>query len=236
MPCSRNTIADNTVVNAGKSGIAIAGTQYATHNNHVTGNTVVNCNRIDTESHQSGVLLYGEFAVNNLVADNYVFDNIGALNYGVHDWGSGGDPVGTSIKGNRIVGAPAGQEIKRASTSTEALNDRAFIAWTPTVTAGTGAVITGAVYKYYELEKLVYLSVEMPVTTAGTGVPDIKITLPFTASAHPAVVAGRSELVGGQMLQGAIAGGGTQMRIFKYDNSYPAASGSKLVLSGFYER
>ncbi len=109
--------------------------------------------------------------------------------------------------------------------------------WTPTVTSGTGSITTlGAVVaQYRQVGMMVFISLNITITTNGTGATDVRATLPF-ASASMAVMAGRENAVTGDMIQGIIAAGGGLMRMFTYNNAYPGGSGYNLHISGWYER
>jgi parallel beta-helix repeat protein len=243
-PCSYNSISDNTVLNSNLSGIAIAGADEQTAVNHVSNNTIINCNREDL-GNGAGVIVYGDAALDNLVTDNFAFDDTGKMRYGVLDDGDP-SPYGTVIRNNRAFGsgsfiAPVG----RADGSLAALNDQGFRAWAnPNARSGTGSISQlGDVFvRFYEIERLVFIEVSVTVDTNGTGATDVRVDLPFPAATYASsnvswVLAGRTEVTAGGMLQGVISDGGTYMRIFRYDNAYPVvANGTRLVLSGFYER
>jgi parallel beta-helix repeat protein len=244
-PCSYNVISGNTVVNSSMSGIAIAGTEEATSLNHVTGNTIINCNRAE-DAEGAGVLVYGDASFYNFVSDNQIFDDAANLRFGVNDGTAGGAPTGTVMRNNQAIGNYSSFAIVNpAATAITALNYQGLRAYTPaSVAPGTGAFGSAptVVAKYYEVDRLVFLTVSITVASNGTGATDVRIDLPHAAASYSGadvswVLAGRTEATSGAMLLGVIADGATSMRIFRYDNAYPVTSnGSRLVLSGFYER
>lgn len=109
--------------------------------------------------------------------------------------------------------------------------------WVPTITAGAGTITTiGAVVARYRLVgQMVFISLDITITTNGTGSLSVRATLPFTA-ASLAVMAGREDAVTGSMLQGDISPGSGSVRMFTYNNLYPGGTGYRLFLSGWYER
>lgn len=108
--------------------------------------------------------------------------------------------------------------------------------YVPTVSSGTGSLTTAVATARYlkNAQNQVQLEITIAVTTNGSGASWITADLPFTSNAN-AVLAGREYTVG-KMLQGAIANAGaTTVKIINFDNTYPAADGSVIVVSGVYE-
>lgn len=231
-----NSITGNTVVNSFLSGIALAGDEGLQAYNIVSGNTIENCGRSNLAD-TAGVVVYGSSALDNLVCGNLIFDDAGVLKYGVFDDPVVGAPAGTIIRGNKVEGA-ATADVSRSATSVEAMNGRALRTWTPTITAASGTITTlGTVAgHYYEVEKMVFFTLSIAITTNGTGTGDVRASLPFTASAVPAIQAGRETMANGRQLSGFVDASSTIVRIAQYDNSYPGADGVVLRLSGWYER
>lgn len=232
-----NSVRGNTVINAGKSGIAIAATT-ATYYNRVEANHVVNANRLNlgiVNGGGGGVILYGTEAKFNDVCNNTIFDNIGFLRYGIFEWASGGAPSQNRYSNNSITNASLGNVLKAAS-SVESLCQSAPLAWTPTVTAGAGTITTlGTVSaRYWEDAKMVAFYISVAITTNGTGSSDIRISMPFTLGTVNALGYGRESGVSGAALTGTIAASSSTMIVRKYDNSYPGANGAVLELSGFF--
>jgi hypothetical protein len=233
-----NVIGSNVVVNPYKSGIALAGAAgFALTHSMVANNTVVNCNN-ENNATGSGVIVYGPGCDYNEVIGNKIYDDIGKLRYGVFDQNVGGAPTNTRIASNRVINA-ATAKVERAVSSHAALTESAFKSWTPTVLPGTGAITAYTVNscKYYELEKMVYITLSFTVTNNGTGGTNITASLPFNASANGNfILAGRETGVSGVALVGRIDAGSSTVLIRQYNNAYPAAAGSTIEVSGWYER
>lgn len=106
---------------------------------------------------------------------------------------------------------------------------------TTSITAISGSITTksGSV-RYRKLGRLCFFSLDLTITTNGTGAGGINIAMPFTFGQATQIIAGR-ETVSGRMLQGVCTASSTNLQILNYDNSYPATSGSHLVLSGVAE-
>lgn len=109
--------------------------------------------------------------------------------------------------------------------------------WSPTVTATSGTITTlGAVSGSYSLVgNLVFVHLDIAVTTNGTGAGGVQSTLPFNADGVY-VMAGRELNVTGNTLSGTVATGPTAITIYNYNNTYPAGNGYRLAVSGWYRR
>lgn len=110
--------------------------------------------------------------------------------------------------------------------------------YTPTVTATTGTLTTvSATGRYLRIgPRLLYVEIDITLTTNGTGSGSIMASLPATAG--PGIVytiVGRETAVTGSLLQGVINASATAVSIVNYDNSYPGANGRRLIVSGTYE-
>lgn len=107
---------------------------------------------------------------------------------------------------------------------------------TPAVTATTGTVTTAAATCQYRRDAgYVSFSMNITVTTNGTGAGTLRTTLPFSAaSGVDYVFVGRDRGVGGKSITATLIGGGNTLDIKNYDNTYPAADGSVIVLTGTY--
>lgn len=113
----------------------------------------------------------------------------------------------------------------------------ACTSYTPTVTAGSGSITSAsATGCYRRVGKLVFVDIEITITTAGTGAGFVQATLPVTAAARVYVLPGRENAVTGKMLyamvQTATPGA---VKIQYYDAGYPGASGAVLNVTGHYE-
>lgn len=112
----------------------------------------------------------------------------------------------------------------------------AWTVYTPVITASGGVITTkSATGRYKTMGKTVFVEMIITITTNGTGSGSIIATLPATASAFPFILAGRENNVTGKMLQGLINAGSSTVSVFNYDNTYPAADGYSLIVSGMYE-
>lgn len=108
-------------------------------------------------------------------------------------------------------------------------------AYSLTVTSTGGLIAAlGAVsglFKRYG--NTVDIQLDIAITTNGTGSGALRATIP-TQSAAQAVGIGRDVNVGGAALTGTISFGTAYVDIRKYDNSYPASDGSRLVVNASY--
>lgn len=106
--------------------------------------------------------------------------------------------------------------------------------YAPTITPSSGTITTlGAVSGKYKLRPYsVDISLEITITTNGTGAGAITSTLPFNTDSLSYSVPGRETATGGATLLGTVSG--SSLRIQKYDNTYPAVDGAKLVMTGSY--
>lgn len=113
------------------------------------------------------------------------------------------------------------------------IDNNAWTAYTPTITAGSGTITTkSATGRYKQLGKTIFLQMAITITTNGSGAVSVNATLPFTGGST-CVISGRENIATGKMLQGIIVGG--SIFILNYDNTYPGADGANLFLSGVYE-
>jgi hypothetical protein len=109
----------------------------------------------------------------------------------------------------------------------------AWTAYTPVVTAGTGAFTTvSATGRYLSIGKTVFVQIVITETNVGTAASYVLATLPKTAASN-AVLAGRENALTGKELQGIVIG--NPVVILNYDNSAPIGNGYVLYLSGVYE-
>ncbi len=119
-----------------------------------------------------------------------------------------------------------------ASSDVNNLDDYEEGVWTPTVTAITGTFTTvSATGKYTKVGNVWLLRIVINVTTNGTAATAVQATLPVTATETTAL-AGRESNVKGFALAADIASGASVVTIVNYDNTYPAANGYKLTVSG----
>ena len=82
---------------------------------------------------------------------------------------------------------------------------------------------------------MVVFSMNIAITTNGTGAGTLRATLPFSAAAgNDAVFVGRDRGVGGKTLTATLVASGNTIDIKNYDNTYPAADGSVIMVTGSY--
>jgi hypothetical protein len=115
--------------------------------------------------------------------------------------------------------------------------EAAWTAYTPVITASVGTITTkSGAGRHKTIGKTVFVEMALTITTNGTGSGNIIATLPSTASAFAFVLAGRENAATGKMLQGIIGVSASSVSVFNYDNTYPAADGYVLIVSGTYEK
>lgn len=114
-------------------------------------------------------------------------------------------------------------------------------AWTtsfvPAITAASGTITTSSATSQYRREgaKIVF-SMNIVITTNGTGAGTLRATLPFASASSSIdnVFVGRDRGVGGKSITATLISGGNTLDIKNYDNSYPAADGSIIIITGTY--
>jgi hypothetical protein len=120
------------------------------------------------------------------------------------------------------------------SSDVNTLDDYEEGTWTPVVTAATGTITTyTALGRYTKIGRLVYYTINITITTNGTGASVGYATIPFTAESNSSGI-GRSTNLGG-MVYGQISLGATYIAILKSTDAYPFASGMIMFISGTYE-
>lgn len=145
--------------------------------------------------------------------------------------------TGTPAAPTAAVGTNTTQLATTALVQAEIANKRAWTAYTPTVTAGTGTYTSiSATGKYMVAFGICHVQIVVTVTTKGTGTLPI-VTLPFNALTGSA----------GMPLPARQAGAGTNyygfgritntlaaVQITAYDNTDISATGDTLYLNGSY--
>lgn len=119
-----------------------------------------------------------------------------------------------------------------------ALDDDAWIAYTPTITSGTGALTTvvSQVGYYRKFGKRVDFKLSFNITTNGTGATSLLATLPVApagSGGHTCV--GKERNLTTKLMSGYIENGTSTVVIQYYDGTYPGATGGVYTLSGSYE-
>jgi hypothetical protein len=116
----------------------------------------------------------------------------------------------------------------------------AWTAYTPTVTAGTGAFTSvSAEGRYMVVGKTVVLQIVVTITTNGTAATWIDATLPFAtanvALNHRQTFTGVEDGVTGFGIAAYALNNSTILRFRKYDATYPGADGNRIAIGGVYE-
>jgi hypothetical protein len=145
----------------------------------------------------------------------------------------------TATTGNFVVGT-SGQGLDFSATpgtgTSELLADYEEGTWTPTVSAGTGAILTvGAVVgRYTKIGRQVTITFSATITLNGTGGGYILITgMPFTPSSDLSSYNG----MGSNSSTGksfSISSSSTNIYVYYYDVTYPVASGQTMYGSLVY--
>lgn len=111
-----------------------------------------------------------------------------------------------------------------------------WLTYTPTVTATSGTITDAkGTFRYKLDEKTVIFTLKIKIATNGNAAGALISSLPFPAAPVDTIVAGRETKGSGRMLQGFIPSKSTTMKIRAFDNTYPAADSTTLVVSGRYE-
>jgi hypothetical protein len=105
----------------------------------------------------------------------------------------------------------------------------------PTITATSGAITTSAATCQYKREGAnVHFAISITITTNGTGAGTLRATLPFASTGNDNVFVGRDRGVSGKAVTATLVAGGSTLDIKNYDNSYPAADGAVIMITGTY--
>jgi hypothetical protein len=142
-----------------------------------------------------------------------------------------------TVKGGDLIFGTAGKGIVLGATTNVAANtldDYEEGTFTPTITAATGTLTTvSATGAYTKVGRLVTASVDITVTTNGTGAGNLVTTLPFTPSSLVQYGTGREVTAVGFTI--TIQTGGSNAIIVKAsDDVYPAGNGYRLKGSVTY--
>ena len=219
-----NSITGNRIIGAGKSGIALA---EQCQFNIISNNTITNINTLN-ETNAAGILMYGAGSGNNTITGNTVWSDNGKLYYGIN--ASGGF---ASILTNNFLNDYITEAIHNVDGSASQLNTTGYTTYTPVVTAGSGSITSyTATGNYYQLGYLVFFQATITITNNGSGATSLNVTIPST-TAITGTITGRNT-TSGYSLQGIISG--TTVSVFTSTNAYPAATGSTIYISGFYQR
>lgn len=113
----------------------------------------------------------------------------------------------------------------------------AWTTYTPTITAATGTFTTvSATGRHKVVGKTVHVEISITDTTNGTAAGNVVATLPFAPlSTNTFVLAGFNGSSGVASMGNVSTAAGGTVNIFKYDGTFPLATGQTLWLSGIYE-
>lgn len=154
-----------------------------------------------------------------------------AANQPVLGGGAGATPT-------TMVNGTAGQVMQSAGTTLAPTwaSLCVWTTWAPVVAASTGTITTvgTVVARWCQLNKTVFISLVVPITTNGTGAGNIQITLPTTANSA-AAFPGAETVATGKALAATVTAAGTTMIVKFYDNTYPGSTGASFTIGGHYE-
>ena len=167
----------------------------------------------------SGTMLDGNKITNAIDGLGVLFSGNATITFGTNFWGQ---PTPGPVSAT-IIGQNKGMELDRH--------------WTPTVSSLTGALtavtVNDATYRDVP-GGLRRITVDVTITTNGTGAGAIRITLP-SVPAWNDLVPGREIATSGFGLSAQLTAGSNVMTVTKSsDGSYPGGTGNRLLLSGFY--
>lgn len=106
--------------------------------------------------------------------------------------------------------------------------------YTPTITSASGTITTSSVTfaRYVAVGSNYTVSLEILITTNGTGAGSIRITSPFTLEAgQSGTCNGRERGISGTTLHGYIAPSASFFSVYKFDGTYPGVNGAVLSLT-----
>lgn len=143
------------------------------------------------------------------------------------------------ICNNNLSGNTTGSMLYLATGSNNVISGNigysGWLTYTPTIVSTTGTITTlgTVVAKYQQINKTVTISLDIPITTNGTGGGFITATAPFTA-ASAAAFAGREDALTGVALSASIAVGSINILVTTATGAYPGADGRRLIISGTF--
>ncbi|TWB61703.1 hypothetical protein FBZ98_1011048 [Rhizobium sp. ERR 922] len=113
----------------------------------------------------------------------------------------------------------------------------AWISFTPTIRAQTGALTTASVNgKYKKIGRQVHFQIAGSITTNGTGSGAVVVgNMPVATGPEIFTYVGREIALNGKALLGYQNNGTTDVLITYYDSTYPGANGMAFIMNGTYE-
>ena len=137
--------------------------------------------------------------------------------------------MGTSGKGIDFSAVTGGT----GTATGNVLNDYEEGTWTPTVTAETGTIGATVVNSanYTKIGRLVSVTFDITITTAGTGTAGLKLSLPFSCVAGSTAGATREYQTTGYMGQ-VFRFDATNVLVYNYINTTVISAGNK-VMGGY---
>ena len=147
----------------------------------------------------------------------------------------------TIVDGNVVIGT-AGKGIDfSANPNAAGMTSELFDwyeegTWTPTITAGSGAITAYTSAGYYtRIGRQVFLNGTISISNNGTGGTSVDISnLPYAITGGVAGGMARENQVNGAMSSITSGGGGTSLIMFKYDNTYPGGTGTAFQFTATY--
>lgn len=143
---------------------------------------------------------------------------------------SGGPPLVVDRSTGKVYTVTSSGAIRDTGTGTDF-----WTAYTPTITAsaGTFTTVSGS-GRYLVQGKIVHFTIEVVITTNGTAAGQIIATLPFPNVNMVRHAIGREDTLTGYAVVGLLEGG-PNVKIMRYDDSYPGGDGKDIRITGSYE-
>lgn len=142
--------------------------------------------------------------------------------------------AGAQTLTNKTLTSPSISNPTFTGTVTASGSFGAWEAYTPTVAAASGTITTSsATGAWWQLGKTVFFTLKATVTTNGTGVVGLRVSIPV-ASKNEFAATGKNT-GSGKMVAGVVVATDTILLITDYLGSYPIADGQTIDISGSYE-
>ena len=111
-----------------------------------------------------------------------------------------------------------------------------WLSWSPSITSSGGTItsVTVNAAQYFQLGKLVIAIVDLTLTNNGTGSGHLVSTLPQTALMSPVAEASGFNVTDSFVCGGKILSA-TTSAIYKYDGTYPGATGKQITFTIVYQ-